>query len=175
MAEQKITGYHGTIKASAEKILKEQRFNASRKPNEWLGCGVYFFPHYAEAQWWAEIRARQKKMSQTVLKADLICEEEEFLDLDLFDRAQDVNQTFYNFLDRLKQEGQLIPEFNSKEDKRRCFAVELYKKLHTEIKLIAYTFDAPVGDKRKDQFVFVPRQRQLCVCDPAIIRNIESV
>ena len=64
------TGYHGTTRTNAEKILQEQRFINSTKANEWLGDGVYFFAYRSDAEWWVKAN-RYKNQKTEILKAEL--------------------------------------------------------------------------------------------------------
>ena len=161
--------YHGTIQPFAISILTSNHFNMSRKPNEWLGYGIYFFLHYEEADWWAHIQANRHSSEKAVLEVLLEFPDETFLNLDLLPCARSVNLTFINFLNKLKKDGAIIPKFRD-EAEERCFAIELYKKLHPEIKVIAYTFDAP--GKAFKGYIFKPRQLQYCVVDNSIIKSI---
>ena len=165
-------GYHGTIQPYADSILSSKKFEISSKPNEWLGYGVYFFLHYEEADWWAKGQASRLFSKKAILMAELEYKDENFLNLDLFQNARDVNRTFKQFLETLKAEGMVAPAFRSKGESR-CFAIELYKSKHPEVKVIAYTFDAPGKISPKD--VFIPRQLQYCVVDDSVIKSIELV
>lgn len=162
--------YHGTIQPFATSILASNHFKVSKKPNEWLGYGIYFFLHYEEAEWWAHVQAHRHSSEKAVLEVSLEFSDETFLNLDLLPCAKSVNHTFINFLDEVKKDGKIIPNFRN-EAEERCFAIELYKKLHPEIKVIAYTFDAP--GKTFKGYVFRPRQLQYCVVDNSIIQSID--
>lgn len=169
MKKHKMKCYHGTVLEAAESIIKEDRFKQSKKPNEWLGFGVYFFAHYEEAEWWAKGKAKKLASTMAILEVQLEYQDNEFFDLDIYQNVIDVNQTFEEHMRELKAKGEVIPDFKDKAQER-CFAIELYKRKHTGIKLMAYTFDAPVKYPRK--FVFTPRQLQYCVIDQSIIKNI---
>lgn len=106
------------------------------------------------------------------MKSRLEYRDENFLNLDLFQNARDVNQTFKSFLETLQAEGRVAPAFRN-DAEVRCFAIELYKSKHPEVKVIAYTFDAPGRISETD--VFRPRQLQYCVVDDSVIKNIELV
>ncbi len=172
MAEVQMTGYHGTIKVYADTILSQQHFNPSEDSNEWLGKGVYFYGHYEEAQWWAKNQVRRRGGEAAVLQAILAYSDTAFLDLDVFSSAQAVNRTFNKFLQDLAAAGEVIPNFSGRDDLRHCYAIELYKRKHPEVKIISYTFDAPTGSYNKAEFAFVPRQKQYCVIDHSIIQSI---
>ena len=43
-----ITGYHGTTKERAKKIVEENKFNISNENDEWLGKGIYFYEKYSD-------------------------------------------------------------------------------------------------------------------------------
>lgn len=172
-----MDGYHGTIKPYADSILFSQRFRRSKKPNEWLGYGIYFYSHYEEADWWAHNQSRRHHNQPSILRASLECDVTEFFDLDLFNNVCDVNRNFITFMNDLKKEGTVGIDFESQKiDEQRCFAIELYKETHPEIKLIAYTFDAPISKKKASKWpIFVPRQKQYCVISHDVIKNICDV
>lgn len=169
-----MEGYHGTIKSYADSILFSQKFKKSEKANEWLGYGIYFYAHYEEAVWWANNQSRRYKELPAILRVSIECKSSEFFDLDIFDNALAISNTFERFIRKLKQEGTVGIDFESKQlDEQWCFAVELYKETHPEIKLIAYTFDAPMSRKRKHKRpIFIPRQKQYCVISHDIIKSI---
>lgn len=172
-----IDGYHGTIKPYADSILFSQRFRRSKKINEWLGYGIYFYGHCEEAIWWAKIQADRHGSSPAVLLAKIECDNTEYLDLDVFDNVFDVNNCFKRFLRSLKKENTVGIDFESAGiDERRCFAIELYKETHPDIKLISYTFDVPTRNPRAyASLAFVPRQKQYCVVSSDIIKSINNV
>lgn len=51
-----LTGYHGTSKESAAKILDSNEFILSVGDTEWLGQGIYFYFDYSDAVEWTKIR-----------------------------------------------------------------------------------------------------------------------
>lgn len=52
-----IVGYHGTSKATAERLVDGQPFGKSENEDDWLGHGVYFWEYGPQQAWrWAEHR-----------------------------------------------------------------------------------------------------------------------
>ena len=97
-------GFHGTNINSAEKILKENRFRPSTKPDEWLGKGIYFFADPQDAMWWCRAYKRLEEKDSAILrveiKADLI--------IDLLQSKQDVEK-FKRFCDVVKNRCARLP------------------------------------------------------------------
>lgn len=172
MSSVRKCGYHGTTQEAAEQIISSGHFNKSLGTSEWLGCGIYFFSSQEEADWWAGNKVRRTFSKKSILQVWLECQGTDFLNLDLFPYNRAVNDTFKNYLDELERAGEVVPLFSSEKEKS-CFAIELYKVSHPEIKLIAYTFDAP--GKVDARNVFTPRQLQYCVVDEDIIKDIQYV
>lgn len=170
----KEVGYHGTVKPYANSIIENQHFNESIKPNEWLGHGVYFWDNSETAIWWAKIQEQRKKEKSVVLAANLSYKEFELLNLDKVNEAKKLNEFYKQFIMQLESEGKLGIDFSSREDKRRCFTIELYKKFHPEIKIIAYTFDVVPKTGEATRLLFIGKQKQYCVVDHAIISDIRE-
>ncbi len=170
MAHNEIA-FHGTIEPYAEKILAEQHFHFSRKSNEWLGFGVYFFPHRSHADWWASNQSNRHGQSPAVLSVTLQYEDAAFFNLDLNENARSLHFFSEDFLHQIQSEGKLKIHFDNLAE-LRCLCIEAFKVLHPEIKLIAYTFDAP---GHYDKWLYPPKQLQYCVVDHSIIRDIKLV
>jgi hypothetical protein len=49
---ENIDCYHGTLKANAQSIIREQNIRLSRGKKHWLGDGAYFFKQSFWAYWW---------------------------------------------------------------------------------------------------------------------------
>lgn len=162
-----FTGYHGTTKPFADSILKDGAFNESTKPREWLGRGIYFFVDREHAIRWAQNQGRRYKTTNcTVLSAKLSCESEGYLDLD---RVHNIRRVEHHYKESEK-EGMFAnggPTFQSDEE-LQCFAVNLFRADHPEIKIIAYTFET----KHRSIVGFGIKQRQLCACDASVISDI---
>ena len=106
------TGYHGTTRTNAEKILQEQRFINSTKANEWLGDGVYFFAYRSDAEWWVKAN-RYKNQKTEILKAELAYNEEQLLDLDNSQQLLDMEKFLQNYVQLQSQRPDISSEISS--------------------------------------------------------------
>jgi hypothetical protein len=142
---RKIRVYHGTLDSNANAIYKDG-FIYSKEENEWLGHGVYFFSQYSNAKQWAitekkKSKHRNKSEISVVICAILKASKDNFLDLDRCDDMskleREIDILFYS------PEGKAhgLPEFLN-DAEQRCFYCNYYRKIHPEIKIMAYTFCA---------------------------------
>lgn len=167
------TGYHGTTRTNAEKILQEQSFINSTKVNEWLGDGVYFFAYRSDAEWWVKAN-RYKNQKTEILKAELAYTKEQLLDLDNSQQLLDMEKFLQNYVQLQSQRPDISSEISSDIstepwDKKLCWGCNVMKKLFPEIGIIIYTFH------KKNQYQYTPlrtNQRQICVSDHSIIKHI---
>lgn len=131
-------GYHATNSESAKDIL-DNGFEISKlrkREDHWLGIGFYFFQNVSDAESWSKT-AHYCKKSPSIIECDLICDENEFLDLD--------NPTSYNkfivyfreVLDNLANVKKL--DFKSTHHAMH-FGLSLYK-YEKNTKLIKRTFE----------------------------------
>lgn len=74
-----VTGYHGTTKNNANKIVKENRFKISNNKDEWLGKGIYFYEKYSDAVKW---ETKDKHHSDAVLHVIVEIDDNEYIDFD---------------------------------------------------------------------------------------------
>lgn len=44
-----ITGYHGTQRHLANKIIQDGKYHISKGNKEWLGNGIYFYERFSDA------------------------------------------------------------------------------------------------------------------------------
>lgn len=176
MEIRQIKGYHGTTRINAEKIVKEQRFVESNRNTEWLGKGVYFFAYIAHAKWWTT-HGRYSKQTTAVLDADLKYMDEQILDLDDPDVLDFVNEFVADLVKAAESAG--ILDVGKVDLRGRCndykrwnFVCNAVKETIPEIGIISYTFrpNCPVG-----QSGYAQNQKQLCVSDHDIIREIRIV
>ena len=159
----KMTGHHGTLKSKAIKIMRED-FYISKKPNEWLGRGIYFFSERQDAWKWAEQEARKAKHHGEypfVITADISCSKGEFADLDYEEERHKMDTA----LQKCKYKG--APEFSSDKE-MRCFYSNLYKRL-SGIKVMAYTF--PIALTNKYGFPYILNKRQISVENNEYLSN----
>jgi hypothetical protein len=113
-----IVGYHGTSRARAEQIVRNQSFNSSRNNHDWLGHGMYFWEHAPkQAKWWAERRFK----GDAAVVASMIrlgnC-------LDMLD--PDNCRLLSDFHDVLVRDGVALPENHNTRKYRDCAVFESY-------------------------------------------------
>jgi len=165
MAQNKMTVYHGTSGKAAESIRREQHFHESKKDNEWLGHGVYFFAYPLHAALWI---ARRKLEEGTVLTVQLCFEDKELLDLDDPEQLDALNREMSRLNQRIGDKIALPPADKDTLWKRWCLGCNLYRKLHPEIGIISYTFP----QRKVGAACFHNNERQLCVSRHEMISDI---
>lgn len=174
MERKKIYGYHGTTQENANRIVSEQAFQDSVKDNEWLGHGVYFFAYLGHAKWWVGAW-RYRGMETSILKAALEFTDEQLLDLDdpeQFMLAEDVVKEAIRVA---SDSGDLQYGANlekMEESKKWNFVCNTIRSICPEIGIIIYTFPT------KPRFYVIgyqQTQRQICVSDHSIIKEVEIV
>lgn len=160
-------GYHGTLSNRASSIL-ENGFEHSKKPNEWLGHGVYFFEDIEWAKTWAMNQAKKDnyKHKASVLSAVLSCDDDAFFDLDKTENMQKLQSETYMLAQRQYETGH--PELKS--DVMRCVACNFWKMKY-KTKIFAYTF--PRMKYNAIGFPVNAEQRQFCVTDNRCIKFIK--
>ena len=166
-------GYHGTTKENAEKILSEQRFYDSRKNNEWLGTGVYFFTYRKHAEWWVSTPRYNDKETR-LLQAHLEYIPEQLVDLDDPTQLASLENMAKRVATRINaSDKNIIADCRTVGNaKRWCWACNLLKKLCPKIGIIIYTFPQPYINYVSG---FYSNQRQICVSNHSIIKSVESV
>ena len=78
-------GHHGTLE-SCFRLIEKEGFRCSKKNNEWLGWGIYFFAEYEDAQWWANnesLKKTKRGQKPCVITALVKYKNNEYLDLDV--------------------------------------------------------------------------------------------
>ena len=94
-----MTGYHGTISKYADSIAKYglDPDKTHKRPDHWLGQGVYLFEDFDLARWWADTMAGKLYNAGNfpiVYQTQIRTSKEEILNLD--------NHKEYNrFIDRI--------------------------------------------------------------------------
>ena len=157
-----FTGYHGATAGCGIKIVSEQRFLPSTKPEEWLGIGVYFFEDsVGHAFNWC-IKAREY-VEYCVLKAIIICENDRVLDLtkpEAFELFQMAKREF---------KKAVLKKSRFFKNKRIPDGVILDRLCYERpIDLVRQAFVTPPWGHGQ----IVPTQIQLCVKNPKCIGSI---
>ena len=159
-----IDGYHGTTKKSAEVICKEQRMFPSKRNNDWLGNGIYFFANAYDAQWWIS-HARYCNRKTSVLTAKITYVPANLLDLDIQDDLKKLNDVVHTFISL--NEGQIKADMTPQQ--KWCFACNLIHEIDPNVELIARTFP-----HHEDSSIFPINRRQICVFDNKLISDIRE-
>ena len=162
-----LTGYHGTVKTSAEEILRTKFFKASKKNNEWLGKGIYFFTDKKWAIWWAKQQANRRKEEMSILKVKISCEEKYYFDLYEENNFEKANKEFLNLMNHFNKHTYM------KDSEKQCALCEFYRRKYN-IKIISYLFFKEVNWKYKKSggFPRYEKQHQLSVFDNNCISEI---
>ena len=171
MEQCHLVGYHGTTQDNASSILAENLFRKSKRKNDWLGTGIYFFEHKAHAIWWTT-HSRFNGKETAIIEVLLEFIDNQLLDLDDPAQLQELDNLVRLYFEKANHsEPTTKPNFAS-DAERWCFACNLIKQADPTIAIIRYTF--PVG-KRNYFSGFSPTQRQICVSDDSVIKCIEKV
>lgn len=135
-----LESYHGTTKHCADNIRKNG-FRISKKTNEWLGFGVYFFYDRADAEYWSKAcqhKNTEQPTTPTVLCATLSCSNDEYADLnnpEMMDKLELYCDTVFS---DAHSNGKGMPYFNTKEE-RMCFWCNLWK-MQCNIHILSYAY-----------------------------------
>lgn len=163
-------GYHGTLDHKAEMIL-QSHFIHSKKNNEWLGFGVYFFSALSEAKRWAHMESNKeanKGFVAAVLEADLECSESQYYDLDK-------HHCMVQFISEVEE---LLKGLRGKsktkltEAQIRCAVCNWFAIKH-DVNIYAYTFPLKIKTNNAG-FPYEIKHRQLCVRNDACIRSLNK-
>ena len=171
--EEKKIGYHGLPREYVKKTLATQQMHESKKDNEWLGKGVYFFEYLAHAKWWVT-HTRFEGRETAILQALLSYNENQLLDLDDPEESRKINRLFSEIVS--KRDVIANPFFlieQPTDHQKCCFICNVVRKLNPEIGIIIYTF--PCDIDHNNSSVFQSNQRQICVSDHSIISDIKEV
>lgn len=170
----KLKAYHGTLKKNVNSI-KENGFIISTKNFEWLGTGIYFFADKEFAEQWAlqeSLKRKGPNREPAVLSADLICNEEEFFDLDIEENMKRLVGTITTAVSIKDNRGRFVIQDKEANRILRCMACNLFSKAEN-IKIYAYSF--PALQFNVIGFPIPKPQRQYAVQDNSYILNVNEV
>lgn len=174
MEINRICGYHGTTTLRANEIIRKQDFVDSARDNDWLGTGVYFFAYIGHAKWWIEAERYQKR-DTCILSANLEYRTEQLLDLDdpeVLSVVEDVVREAVKIANETTGIGTGVNLEKGHPSKKWNFACNTYKKICPQIGIITYTFTTP----RKFEYIgYTQTQKQICVSDHSIIKDIKKI
>lgn len=154
----KIEGLHSTTRNKADNILSSGKFLPSKKDNEWLGKGVYFWTKYADALFWVN-NSYKNENEMCIITAHLEDENSRILDLDIEENMTKLVEFVNTFNKEMVDVSKYRPKFNN-ESETRCFYCELFKKKYN-INIILYSF--PINGYNVAGFNL--KRRQFCVSD----------
>lgn len=167
MGRIKKTVYHGTTEEAAENIIKTQEVWDSRKNDEWLGSGAYFFAYPGHAFSWI---VRRGMLPGKVVQAELEFDEESLLDLDDPEQMKRMNQELVAFSEKIGKAITVeLPQTPKELWRIWCWGCNTYRALHKEICIISYTFPQR---KHYSGTGYHGNERQLCISDHKVIKNI---
>lgn len=172
-----LIGYHGTTNYFAEKIVKEHQFHLSVKNIEWLGKGVYFWQNKKDGIWWAKqsLKKYSKEnkchVNAVVLKCQLICIPEEYVDLGLDSNMKRLIDFIKQYEFEQNKFGKKKPNFKT-ADEQRCFYCTLFKK-YNNIKILSFPFAR--SWENYAGFKIVKTNVQICVTDNKCIKILSKL
>ena len=164
----KLIGYHGTTPENAELILEQKYFKPSRRKNEWLGDGVYFFVHKSWAEKWVGIKYNSTEKS-TVLQVTLEYLNEQLIDLDDPNQYDELSELVIHFC-KIDKSVDDVDFSNKSPEEQICFACNILKRLDKKICIMMYTFSK---ENSKNYFPYPRNQKQVCVNNQSIIKSIK--
>ena len=159
-------GHHGTLE-SCFRLIEKEGFRCSKKNNEWLGWGIYFFAEYEDAQWWANnesLKKTKRGQKPCVITALVKYKNNEYLDLDVRADKREFDKLAADLSAKLK-----VSLHFKTAAQWRCYYSNLVFR-STTVKILSYT--VPTGGK--DKFGFPYQKRQHCVSDNQYIEVISG-
>ncbi len=157
-----ITGYHGTTKDKAKKIVEENNFIISNKKDEWLGKGIYFYEKYSDAIKW---ESKDKHKSDAVLHVIVEIDDNEYIDFDS-DKGKEL---FARMMSIIKKQDIDI-DMNSAQQ-NQCSTMNYIWKMVPNIQAVFASFPTepsiyPV------MLQYRTLRREFCVRDNSVIKDI---
>lgn len=160
-----ITGYHGTTRYCADKILQEKHFQPSVGKDEWLGTGIYFYREYRDALGWQLKNSTMQ--AEAVLHAVVYVPDDAYLDLDTEEGHYVVRETL-----RYLQKNKYISDTNAQIN--QCAVMNLIWDTSPELQLLLASFASErtqirmLTDARE-------RRREFCVRSNESILSIQEI
>ena len=125
-----ITGYHGTSKDIASKIIEKKYFMISNGDKEWLGRGIYFYTNYEDALEWSKLKY---DTAFSVLHTIIEINQEEFIDFD----TEEGKEIFECFKSLFNKHG--IEQYDSVQ-KNQCAVMNFIWEHEINIKVLMCSF-----------------------------------
>ena len=179
--EKLITGYHGTERKIANKIIREQEFipGEDEDNEDFLGKGIYFFKDSEHAVLWNLKKAKENGifnlkynnyvLRYSVISADIVVQRKNVLDLE---NINDIVK-YDKICKRFQKEFGDDEEYNTANHKERAIINYFYKKRYMDN---IYVIRKIVGQKTNTINLNVGDYLQrdiICVKNDKIINNIK--
>lgn len=151
-----LTGYHGTDLASANSIIKENRYNISSSDTEWLGSGIYFYSSITDAYNWKE--------SKAILHSVIKINDDEYLDID----SEEGIKIFQDIIDFICESH--CVEICGSTQKNQCAVARMIWDTYPKLKVISASF-ATEKTKLKTLIDKRHRRKEFCVRNNSSIKH----
>lgn len=161
-----LKGFHTTTSKNARQINFTKNFLPSKKINEWLGEGIYFWLTYEDAMYWFE-KSHTLVDEMCIISVNLSLNEDKVLDLDIPDNMNILVNFTNTYNDEMRRKSKKLPDFKTK-DEQRCFYCNLYKRKYS-LDAIIFTFSQEYNDVG-----FAVKRKQICVSNTKTI-TIETL
>lgn len=168
--------YHGTTEKKFKEIIKTHTISFKKRPDHWLGGGVYFFINdYVSAFNWSH-RVKKDPVG-CVLKYDFEINPKYYLDLDSQTGLESFNE-FVGYMESKKYAFEYSEEeqayIKKNPEKKNIVLRSKYLELFynvENIKACSYTFSGPFNSEIRSlgQLGLESKSRQLVVVDPELI------
>ena len=171
----KYIGFHGTNIKNAEKILGENQFRPSTKPDEWLGKGIYFFAVPEDAVWWCRTYKRLENHDSAILRVEI----EADLVIDLLSSKLDIDN-FRRFCDSVKNKCSRLPNGKARKNYMSLAIEMMIGENDFPVDMIIGGFNEnrhswyQLSEREHTQFPIVIAQVQYCIRNHKCIKRIEQ-
>ncbi|UXR71071.1 hypothetical protein [Staphylococcus sp. IVB6240] len=150
-----LIGYHGTSREAANLITQNKCFKKSKKEDEWLGHGVYFYELIEKAKWWSE-----KKKDPVVIETPITVSEEKFINFDLPSAEDELG----NFIIEIQKDDAFL--FSDYEMERRCQTFNMYAgTMGAQVAKATFQSTNKLHKKQFKKIGYIRTEVQICVYD----------
>lgn len=151
-----LTGYHGTSKEYANKIINTQKFHRSNGNKEWLGSGIYFYCNFEDALDWARMRYND---DYAVIHAVVKINEDELIDFDSVRGQKLINIILQS----------CMIAFSGKSQENQCALANYIWEQNLDIKVLKSSF---AKTRTKIRLLKDVREKRIEFC---VRNNIENI
>ena len=159
-----ITGYHGTKRHLANKIIQEGKYHISKGDKEWLGNGIYFYERFSDAYAWRRGAEEENAVLHSVIEVD----DSAYIDID----TEEGKNLWLAILEGIVRNRHI--ELTGTAEENQCAVCRIIWDIVPEVKVLAASFAAEPSvarlliDKR-------PRRREFCVRDNGPIKCTQII